>query len=180
LTPFDVPTGKLRGRDSNSQPYVAPRFSGGLGPTLLGVPADELRDRTANLDELWPGGQVRALTEQVEADPAAVLEAWVVKRAASCNQDPLGPRVLAMATAGTPITVMARQLCISPRQLHRRCLPAFGYGPKHLSRRIRFQRALEEVRGGVPLAKVAAAGGYADQAAHLSREVRALAGTTPR
>ena len=44
---------------------------------------------------------------------------------------------------------------------------------------MRFQRALEEVRCGVPLAQVAAAGGYADQA-HLSREVRALAGTTPR
>jgi len=138
-----------------------------------------LRDRTANLDELWPGRQVRVLTEQVEADPAAVLEAWVVKRAARCDQDPLGPRVLAMAKAGTPIAVMAERLCISPRQLHRRCLPAFGYGPRHLSRIMRFQRALEEVRCGVPLAQVAAAGGYADQA-HLSREVRALAGTTPR
>jgi AraC-like DNA-binding protein len=159
--------------------YVALRFSGGIGPTLLGVPADELRDRTVNLDELWPGHKVRVLTEQVEADPAAVLEAWVVKSAARCDQDPLGPRVLAMAKAGTPIAVMAERLRISPRQLHRRCLPAFGYGPRHLSRIVRFQRALEEVRCGVPLAQVAAAGGYADQA-HLSREVRALAGTTPR
>jgi AraC-like DNA-binding protein len=159
--------------------YVALRFSGGLGPTLLGVPADELRDRTVNLDELWPGRQVRVLTEQVEADPAATLEAWVVTRAACCDQDPLGPRVLAMAKAGAPIAAMAERLCISPRQLHRRCLPAFGYGPKHLSRIMRFQRALEEVRCGVPVAQVAAAGGYADQA-HLSREVRALAGTTPR
>jgi len=159
--------------------YVALRFSGGIGPTLLGVPADELRDRTVNLDELWPGHKVRVLTEQVEADPAAVLEAWVVKSAARCDQDPLGPRVLAMAKAGTPIAVMAERLRISPRQLRRRCLPAFGYGPRHLSRIVRFQRALEEVRCGVPLAQVAAAGGYADQA-HLSREVRALAGTTPR
>jgi AraC-like DNA-binding protein len=159
--------------------YVALRFSGGLGPTLLGVPANELRDRTADLEELWPGRQVRALTEQVEVHPAAGLEAWVVKSAACCDQDPLGPRVLAMAMAGTPIAAMADRLCISPRQLHRRCLPAFGYGPRHLSRVMRFQRALEEVRCGVPLAQVAAAGGYADQA-HLSREVRALAGTTPR
>src|ERR1017187_1502182 len=106
-------------------------------------------------------------------------EAWVVKRAARCDQDPLGPRVLAMAKAGTPIAVMAERLCISPRQLHRRCLPAFGYGPRHLSRIMRFQRALEEIRCGVPLAQVAAGSGYADQA-HLSREVRVLAGTTPR
>jgi AraC-like DNA-binding protein len=159
--------------------YVALRFSGGLGPMLLDVPADELRDRTANLEELWPGRQVRLLTAQVEADPAGAFEAWVVKRAARCDQDPLGPRVLAMAKAGTPIAVMAERLCISPRQLHRRCLLAFGYGPRHLSRVMRFQRALEEVRCGVPLAQVAAATGYSDQA-HLSREVRALAGTTPR
>ncbi|MHB1712141.1 MAG: hypothetical protein ACYCV7_12170 [Acidimicrobiales bacterium] len=78
-----------------------------------------MRDRTANLDELWPGRQARVLTEQVEADPAAVLEAWVVKRAARCDLDPLGPRVLAMAKAGTPITVTAERLCISPRQLQR-------------------------------------------------------------
>jgi AraC-like DNA-binding protein len=166
-------------RSTASTTYVALRFSGGLGPMLLGVPADELRDQTVNLDELWPGCRVRVLTERVEADPALALEAWVVKRAASCDQDPLGPRVLAMAKAGTPIAVMAERLSISPRQLHRRCLPAFGYGPRHLSRIMRFQRALEEVRCGVPLAQVAASGGYADQA-HLSREVRALAGTTPR
>ncbi len=35
--------------------YVALRFSGGLGPTLLGVPANELWDRTADLEDLWPG-----------------------------------------------------------------------------------------------------------------------------
>ena len=159
--------------------YVALRFSGGLGPMLLGVPADELRDRTSNLEELWPGRQVRVLTEQVEVQPAAALEAWVVKRAARRDQDPLGPRVLAMAKAGTPIAVMAERLSISPRQLHRRCLPAVGYGPRRLARIMRFQRALAKVRCGVPLAQVAAGSGYADQA-HLSREVRVLAGTTPR
>jgi AraC-like DNA-binding protein len=158
--------------------YVALRFSGGLGPSLLGVPADELRDRTPNLEELWSARQARVLAEQVEADPAAVLEAWVVKSAARCDQDPLGPRVLAMAKAGTPMALMAERLGLSPRQLHRRCLPAFGYGPRRLARVMRFQRALEEIRCGVPLAQVAAACGYADQA-HLSREVRVLAGTTP-
>jgi AraC-like DNA-binding protein len=159
--------------------YVALRFSGGLGPTLLDVPADRLRNQTANLDELWPALPVQMLTEQVEANPVAALQTWVGERAARCHRDPLGPRVLTMAKSGTPIAAMAERLNIGPRQLHRRCLPAFGYGPRHLSRIIRFQRALEEVRCGVPLAQVAATSGYADQA-HLSREVRALAGMTPR
>jgi AraC-like DNA-binding protein len=159
--------------------YVALRFSGGLGPTLLGVPADELRDRTPNLEQLWPARPARVLTERVEVDPAAMLEAWVVERAARCDLDPFfGLRVLAMAKAGMPIAVMAGRLGIGSRQLHRRCLPAFGYGPRRLARVMRFGRALEEIRSGAPLAQVAAACGYADQA-HLSREVRALAGTTP-
>jgi AraC-like DNA-binding protein len=158
--------------------YVAVRFSGGLGPAVLGVPADEVRDRTPNLEELWPARQVRLLTERVEVDPAASLEAWVVERAARCDQDAFGPRVLAMAGAGTPTAVMAEQLGISPRHLHRRCLPMFGYGPRRLARIVRFQWALGEIRRGVPLAQVAATSGYADQA-HLSREVRSLAGTTP-
>jgi AraC-like DNA-binding protein len=158
--------------------YVAVRFSGGLGPALLGFRADEVRDRSPNLEELWPSRQARLLSERVEADPAAVLEAWVVERAARCDLDPFGPRVLAMAKAGSSMAAMADRLGISTRQLHRRCLAAFGYGPRRLARVMRFGRALEEIRRGAPLAQVAAACGYADQA-HLSREVRTLAGTTP-
>jgi AraC-like DNA-binding protein len=158
--------------------YVALRFSGGLGPTLLGVPAHELRDRTPDLEQLWPARQARALTERVELEPAAVLEAWVVERAARGESDPFGRRVLAMAKAGRPIAGMADRLGIGTRQLHRRCLTAFGYGPKHLVRVMRFGPALEAIRGGEPLAQVAAACGYADQS-HLSREIRTLAGTTP-
>lgn len=158
--------------------YVALRFSGGMGPALLGVPADELRDRTPDLDELWPSGEARVLAERVGADPVSALEAWAVERVASHEVDPLGARVLGLAAAGTPVAVMADRVGLSARQLHRRCLPIFGYGPRHLARVLRLGRALDEARTGAPLAQVAADCGYVDQA-HLSREVRALAGTTP-
>lgn len=65
---------------------------------------------------------------------------------------------------------------LSERQLHRRSLAAFGYGPKTLARVLRLVRALRLVREGVPPASVAVTTGYADQA-HLSREVGALTGT---
>ncbi|MGW5695942.1 helix-turn-helix domain-containing protein, partial [Streptomyces asiaticus] len=61
------------------------------------------------------------------------------------------------------------------RQLHRRSLAAFGYGPKTLGRVLRLNRALDLARTGLPFAEVAATAGYADQA-HLARDVRALAG----
>ncbi|MYW10647.1 helix-turn-helix domain-containing protein, partial [Streptomyces sp. SID2563] len=63
------------------------------------------------------------------------------------------------------------------RQLHRRALTAFGYGPKTLARVLRLQRALALVRAGLPYADAALAAGCADQA-HLARDMRDLAGTT--
>jgi AraC-like DNA-binding protein len=158
--------------------YVALRFSGGTGPALLGVPADELRDRTPGLDELWPSAAARVLAERIAADPVTALEAWAAGRAATRTPDPLGARVLAMAAAGTPVAQMAERAGLSARQLHRRCLPLFGYGPRRLARVLRLGRALEAARRGAPLAQVAAGCGYADQP-HLSREMRALAGATP-
>ncbi|MGH2881478.1 MAG: helix-turn-helix domain-containing protein [Solirubrobacteraceae bacterium] len=158
--------------------YVGLRFSGGTGPALLGTPANEIRDQTPALDELWPSAQARVLTERVAADPMVALQAWAVARAASEQVDPLGPRVLRMAAVGMSVAVMADRLGLSARQLHRRCLPVFGYGPLRLSRVLRMQRTIEQARTGVPLAQVAADCGYADQA-HLSHEIRELTGTTP-
>jgi AraC-like DNA-binding protein len=157
---------------------VALRFSGGTGPALLGVPAHELRDQTVDLEQLWPSRETRALTERIAADPVVALDAWAADGFAAREIDPLGRRVLAMANSGTSVAVMADCLGLGPRQLHRRCLPVFGYGPRRLSRVLRLGRSLEAARAGASLARVAADCGYVDQA-HLSREVRDLTGTTP-
>uniref|UniRef100_UPI0003821EB9 helix-turn-helix transcriptional regulator n=1 Tax=Saccharomonospora saliphila TaxID=369829 RepID=UPI0003821EB9 len=83
--------------------------------------------------------------------------------------------VVARLDGGDSVADLARTVGLSARHLHRRCLRAFGYGPKTLARVLRMRRALEAARKGTPLATVAAEAGYADQA-HFSREVRALAG----
>ena len=158
--------------------YVALRFSGGTGPALLGVPADELRDRSPDIEELWPAAEARALADGVAASPVTALEAWASERLTYSEVDTLGPLVLEMAATATPVAVMADRLDLSVRQLYRRCLPLFGYGPRRLTRVLRLGRALDQARKGASLAHVAAECGYADQP-HLSREVRALTGTTP-
>jgi AraC-like DNA-binding protein len=158
--------------------FVALRFAFGTGPAVLGVPADELADQTPDLTELRGAAEVRELTERVAADPAAALESWAAERAAAGELDPLGRGVFTMAAAGMPVAVMARRTGLSVRQLHRRCLPLFGYGPRHLMGVLRMGRAVEAARAGAGLAESAAGCGYADQA-HLSREVRALTGMTP-
>ena len=73
---------------------------------------------------------------------------------------------------------MADRLGLSERQLRRRCLPVFGYGPRRLARILRMNRAVAAALAGRPLADVAYDCGYADQA-HLCRDVLDLAGATP-
>jgi AraC-like DNA-binding protein len=158
--------------------YISIRFSGGLGPALLGMPANELTDSAPSLDELWPAAEARRLSEQVAADAEGRLEAWAVERAVTAELDPLGPRVFDLAERGASVAAMATRLGYGERQLRRRCQDLFGYGPRRLTRIRRLGRAVAATRAGLSLSEVAQRCGYADQA-HLSREVRDLAGTTP-
>jgi AraC-like DNA-binding protein len=69
---------------------------------------------------------------------------------------------------------------MSRRQLGRLFQERIGIAPKSLGRLGRFQRALRALDGNPrsPLARVAAHAGYFDQA-HLCRDFRLFAGTTP-
>lgn len=150
---------------------VALRFADGAGPGVLGVPADELTDREVPLEELWPAAAVRPLAEA--ADPLAALEAVALRRFQPPERAVAA--VAAGARAGRPVSAIADSCGLSTRQVLRLSKTAFGYGPKTLDRILRLQRAVRLARGGRAFADVSAVAGYADQA-HLSREVKALAG----
>ena len=154
------------------------RLATGVGPAAFGVPADELRDRRVALADVWASAEVRGLRERVGSadDKADALESLVADRLRSATPpDPAMLGAAAMLRAGAGVDAVARAVGYSERQLRRRSLAAFGYGPKVLARIHRFQRALDRVRGGASYATAAAASGYSDQA-HLAREVRELAG----
>ncbi|MDO0937536.1 helix-turn-helix transcriptional regulator [Streptomyces sp. DG2A-72] len=158
--------------------WAGVRFHPGTAPAFLGVPAHELRDRRVELTDLWPAAEVRRLHDRIEAaaDPATALEDAALERAADTEPpDPLLLRVVASLDTGRPVAATADELGLGARQLHRRCLTAFGYGPKTLARILRLQRALALARDGLSLAETAARAGFADQA-HLARDVRELAG----
>ncbi|MFJ4340814.1 helix-turn-helix domain-containing protein [Streptomyces sp. NPDC088915] len=160
--------------------YAGLRFAPGDAPRVLGVPARTLRDRLVPLEALWGGAEARRTGERITdaPDPAAALEEFVRLRAAGAPApDPLLRAVVARLAAGRPVAETADAVGLGARQLHRRSLDAFGYGPKTLARILRLQRALALVRSGVPYAEAAVRAGCADQA-HLSREVRTLTGTT--
>ncbi|GAA1524497.1 helix-turn-helix transcriptional regulator [Streptomyces albidochromogenes] len=160
--------------------YDGVRFAPGAAPAFLGVPAHELRDQRVELADLWPAARVRALAGRVGGapDPATALEDLALRHAAEAPRpDPVLRAVARRLDAGAAVAEAAEAAGLSARHLHRRCLHAFGYGPKTLARILRLQRALALVRAGAPYAEAALAAGCADQA-HLSREVRDLAGTT--
>ncbi|WP_320066240.1 helix-turn-helix transcriptional regulator [Micromonospora sp. RTGN7] len=160
--------------------WVGLRLPPGVGPAVFGVPADELRDRRVPLADLW-GPTAVAVADRVAdgRDVAAVLEEVARGRlVAAGGPDPLGAYLAGRLAAGGPVGAVAAEVGLGARALHRRCLRLFGYGPKTLARILRMRRALALARAGTPLAEVSAAAGYADQA-HLTRDVRDLAGVPP-
>lgn len=77
-----------------------------------------------------------------------------------------------------PVADVASAVGYSARQLQRKSLTAFGYGPKTLDAILRFQQATSLLAVGTPLAATAAMAGYADQS-HLSRAFTRFAGVGP-
>ncbi|RJL24724.1 helix-turn-helix transcriptional regulator [Bailinhaonella thermotolerans] len=172
-------TGPVLARVRAGERFAAVRFRPGAAGDLFGVPADALRDSRVPLRELWGGAAVERLEEAARGPGGdarlGVLEDEVRRRLAASRADPAAAAVAEALRSGGRVAEVARDLGLSERQLHRRSLSAFGYGPKVLQRVIRFQRALRLARRGVDLAEVAYLSGYADQA-HLARDVRRLAG----
>ncbi|HEV7627306.1 MAG TPA: helix-turn-helix transcriptional regulator [Streptomyces sp.] len=154
------------------------RFPPGTGPLVFGVPAQELRDQRVPLGAVWPQPTVRVLEERFAGapEPGRALESLAAERLGDGPAEELLTAAVAeLLGRGRGVAEVARVVSLSERQLHRRCLDAFGYGPKTLTRVLRMQKAIGLARRGSALARAALEAGYSDQA-HLSREVRALAG----
>ncbi|MFJ8078364.1 helix-turn-helix domain-containing protein [Streptomyces sp. NPDC096176] len=160
--------------------WAGVRFGPGFAPVFFGVPAHELRDRRVELADLWGAAESRRLAERIgeAADRAAELEAVALRRAARTGPpDPVLQAVVRHLDAGGTVRGAADAVGLGARQLHRRALDGFGYGPKTLARVLRLQRALALVRRGDAYAVAAVAAGCADQP-HLAREMRAMTGLT--
>jgi AraC-like DNA-binding protein len=164
-------------------------FKPGVGPAMLHLAAAEVRDARVRLDELWGDRRARELAERVAAHPddhgrARELERAVGRLAGRARPiDQVAQQVAARLRQPQPASVRAlsRATGLSQRQLHRRCVAAFGYGPAVLARMLRLQRVLQLARAHhrpPNLAELAATAGYHDQQ-HLTHEVRTIMGTTP-
>lgn len=172
----------------NTTTFVGIRFRPGAGPALLGTPAAEIVDARPLLADLW-SGEAADLTARLSACRtedeirAALVRAVYRRLDQAPSRDERITALVEIVSLPRPpsLSLIAERLGLSERQLHRRCLAAFGYGAKTLQRILRFQRFLTAARARPinDLARLAVACGFADQA-HLTRECTRLGGKTPR
>lgn len=155
-------------------PVTGLRFRPGVLPRLLGVPAHELRNLRAPLDQVC-----RAPRTDDLADVALDLAARPARSQTAPWSLDATHHVTARLASGLPVSVVADEVGWSGRTVHRQCLAVYGYGPATLRRILRFRRAVRLARSGIPTAHVAAEAGYADQS-HLHRDVREFSGVTLR
>jgi AraC-like DNA-binding protein len=154
---------------------------------LLGMPMHELVNRTVALDELLPG--VRELTDRLRgarswAARFELVDTFLLRRLADSTSDSPGVEWswehLRRTQGRAHIGTLADELGWSHRRLIVRFREHIGLTPKTLARVIRFDRAVAALRRPVVrnLADIAFDCGYFDQA-HMNRDFRELAGTTP-
>jgi AraC-like DNA-binding protein len=155
------------------------RFGPGTGAGALGVGLEAIRDTRVPLAALRPDLD-RALPGDLEPREALSRLVRIGLRLHAGGEPDRAVREAArrLVDPRTRVDALAAELGLSERQLRRRCRTAAGYGPKTLQRILRFQRFLGIAEGGGELAMHAAEAGYADQA-HMTREVRRLAGVAP-
>jgi AraC-like DNA-binding protein len=165
---------------------VGVRLRPGVGARLFGGLAAKLVDSGGFLHELGPARRVRSAAAAALAEVPGEhrrLMALLLPRMANAAPDDGVAAGIAWLARHPDATVdqLSRRLGWSPREIRRRFTAALGFGPKLMQRMLRFQRVLHEARVArreTTLSRVAAVAGYADQA-HMTREFRALAFTTP-
>ena len=144
----------------------------GAAEALFGPSAGEFAHRHTNLEDV-AGAAVESLRDRLaglplDARPSA-FEAFLHPAVAEALAELAGRSDVGRVLSATGYS-------------HRTMITLFrrsvGLAPKQYVKTLRFARALKAVRAGRALADVAISAGYSDQA-HLSREFREFAGTTP-
>jgi AraC-like DNA-binding protein len=165
---------------------VGIRLAPGRAAAVLGMPVAELVDREVPVAELWRGVIAEPIDPALPAEARRriaeqrLLERGLGRTGRGVRLDPAVDAAVAWLAQHPSGRVrdVARAVGLSARQLQRRFAPAVGYGPKTFHRIARLQRLLALAAQRHGLAELAIDAGYADQA-HMTREVRELAGTTP-
>lgn len=162
------------------------RFKPGWSVALLGVPASELTDRIAPLEDMWGragrelGAALLAARSRADVlDRVARALSLRAGRSLATSSGQLARRAVHLLEDGeVRVERVADRLGVTARHLRRAFLEHVGVGPKEFARTVRLQRALRMAATSCDWARIAADSGYYDQA-HLIADFRQLVGRTP-
>ncbi|MEV0457402.1 AraC family transcriptional regulator [Catellatospora methionotrophica] len=160
------------------------QFRPGAFPAFSGRSPAELTGRRVPLAQVLPVADPgdRLVAAATDAAAAAVLDDLLLGlRPAPGESGRLAMRLVAWVRqdrALRRVEDLAGEAGISARSLQRLFTRYVGIGPKQVILRYRVHEAIEQARGEVDWAAVAAELGYSDQA-HLVREVTAAIGMPP-
>jgi AraC-like DNA-binding protein len=168
--------------------FVGVRFRPAMAQTAIALDPAECRDR--DIPAIVFDASFGALADRLDEcrapeEALAILRRAIDPRVAN-NAHRMAPvpvqqalALLARSGDAAHVYRVARVLGLNERSLHRAIVRWTGLAPKPMARILRMQRTLAAIRAGqMPLAAVALAMGYADQA-HMTRELRQLTGSAP-
>ncbi len=156
----------------------------GWAPSLFGVRANALTDQLVTFDELWGASSGDITTSLVAARSVPAMldrlsRAIAARTLFESASAALARRAARMFEAAeTRVQVVAQQLGVSARHLHRAFIENVGIGPKEFARGVRLHRAIRESARSRDWGMIARDAGYYDQA-HLIGDFRDLLGLTP-
>lgn len=145
-------------------------------PGKSSFPAADLVDKVIPLRDIRNVGDLHQRLDD-SSDAGSVLSEWV---ATNCETPGNVELALMYLDSGRDVDEVARAANLSVRQFRRRCVELTGLSPCHLARILRFRKACHiAAESRRPMwASIAREAGYFDQA-HLIRDFREFAGTTP-
>jgi AraC-like DNA-binding protein len=157
---------------------------------LLGVPAREVAGTAIELGDVIGHHAADSLLDRLHAENEWAVRHHLVQQALLDHLDRndgrggVRPEVerawsrLTLSGGAARVRDVAAEVGLSPRHLTDEFTKVVGVAPKTVGRIRRFERSASLVAQGHGLGFVAARVGYSDQA-HMTREWRRLAGTTP-
>lgn len=156
---------------------------------LLGIPLYEFGEHYFDAEQVL-SREVRDVSDRLAAarnyaQMVEVVESYLVHSVAKAAQRILpvdrAAGLLMTDPSHGSLDWLARQACLSPRQLNRKFTERIGVGPKFYSRLVRFNRAylFKMARPTVSWPSVAIELGYTDYQ-HMVRDFRQFADATPK
>lgn len=155
---------------------------------LLGIPMHELSNDVIPvgdlLDREWRDLEERLGNLETWDERFALVERFLTSRL--LDADRVSPEIrwawrqMQASDGAVPVSVLTSELRWSRKRLRAAFLDEIGFPAKLIGRMLRYRSAVDLAvsHPAMPWSLVAVAAGYSDQA-HLHRDVRAFAGTTP-